>query len=65
MSLKLAAIAATIYGLRSAGRHPRSINSHHKSMGTIGKGVTPQVDNLDSYSILANYNRALVKSNLK
>ena len=65
MNLKLAAIAATIYGLRCVDRHPRSISSHHKSMGITGKSVTPQVDNLDSYSILASYNRALVKSNLK
>ena len=63
MNLKLCAIAATICGLHGLNRPPRSIKP--RSVDNLGKGVYKQVDNLDSYSILANYNKALVGSNLK
>ena len=64
MNLKLCAIAATVCGLRSI--HPRS-KRHHQVMTMVnpGQSVTKQAS-MDSQSILANYNKALVvESNLK
>ena len=63
MNLKLCAIAATICGIHSLKQTPRSIKP--RSVAAIGQGVSKQVDNLNSYSILANYNKVLVGSNLK
>ena len=63
MNFKLCAIAATICGLQSLKKTPRSIKP--RSVDSIRQGVSKQIDNLDSYSILANYNKALVGSNLK
>jgi len=65
MNLKLCAIAATVCGLRSL-EHPRSIKSRLIKSGHQGQSVSKQSGNLDSNSILANYNRAfVVESNLK
>ena len=63
MNLKLCAIAATICGLQGLRQTHRSIKP--RSVEAIGQGVSKQINNLDSYSILANYNKALVGSNLK
>ncbi len=63
MSLKLCAIAATVYGLRTINQTPRSIKP--RLSGHIRKSVATDLDNLNSYSILANYNKALIGSNLK
>ena len=63
MNLKLCAIAATICGIHSLKQTPLSIKP--RSVANIGQGVSKQVDNLNSYSILANYNKVLVGSNLK
>lgn len=63
MNLKLCAIAATVCGLRSI--HPRSKRYHQGMMVNQGQSVTNQAS-MDSQSILANYNKALVvESNLK
>ena len=64
MSIKLCAIAATVYGLRSLEQTYRSTKP--RMAKCIGKTVNPQMNSIDSNSILANYNRALVvESNLK
>ena len=63
MNFKLCAIAATVCGLHSLRQTPRSIKP--RSVEAIGQGVSKQINNLDSYSILANYNKAMVGSNLK
>lgn len=62
MNLKLCTIAA-ICGLPILNRPPRSIKP--RSSGSLGQSVAKQIDNLNSYSILANYNKAVVRSNLK
>ena len=63
MNLKLCILAATAYGLQSIAPSPRSIKV--KKAEKLGQPVSKQINNLDSYSILANYNKALVESNLK
>ncbi len=65
MNLRLCAIAATAYGLCAMKRSPKSIKP--RSVETFGQGVNVanSVDNLNSYSMLANYNKAMIGSNLK
>ena len=63
MSHKIFAAAAVACGLYSIKQVPRSIKP--RSVEPVGRNVAKQVDNLDSHSILANYNRAFVESNLK
>jgi len=63
MNLKLCAIAATVCGLRSL--EPRSTKVKVVKSSQQGQSITTN-NNLDSNSILANYNRAfVVESNLK
>lgn len=64
MSLKICAAAAAACGLYGLKSVPRSMKP--RTVESIGQSVTNQVNNLDSHSILANYNRAIVvESNLK
>ena len=64
MNLKIGAIGAMVYGIKTLC-HPRSTKSELIKSGTSGQGVTKQAI-CDANGILANYGRALVvESNLK
>ena len=64
MNLKLYILAAAAYGLQSISPSPRSIKV--KKTDNVGRVIPKQINNLDSYNTLANYNKALVvESNLK